>query len=179
MCLLAGCTVSQEKKEDGTQKVELKSPMGNLKVNTEVTPADVGLSLYPGAKLKPKPDKEDSSSANVNINTPFFGFKVIALDYVSDDPPQKVIDFYKKDMLRYGKVIECEGTSGKGESVHANGGDFKLELNCDQTDKGNGVELKAGQGSTQHVVGVKPADNGKGSEFGLVYLQLRGEQETM
>jgi hypothetical protein len=109
------------------------------------------------------------------MNTPFFHLKVIALDYESDDPPEKVLDFYKKDMARYGKVLECRGTT-YNNNVNAENG-MKLELKCDDTGHGDSTELKAGEGSSQHIVGVSP--QGKGSEFGLVYIQLHGSGETI
>jgi len=42
---------------------------------------------------------------------------------------------------------------------------------------GKSTELKAGEGSSQHIVGITP--NGKGTEFGVVYIQLHGQGETM
>jgi hypothetical protein len=36
-----------------------------------------------------------------------------------------------------------------------------------------------GTEQNQHVVSIKPADNGKGSDFGLVYIQMRGGKDTI
>jgi hypothetical protein len=101
---------------------------------------------------------------------------VIALDYLSDDPPAKVLEFYKKDMARYGKVLECDHTSGDN-NIGTHGDDMKLHLACDNTGSGDHTELKVGEGEAQHVVGVSP--DGKGTEFGLVYIQLRGSGQTI
>jgi len=177
-----GCTVSDRKGENGAEHAEVRTPVGDLKVQTNINPKDVGLAIYPGARLKPSDVTDKDKSANVNISTPFFGLKVIALDYVSDDSPQKVIDFYKKDMGRYGKVAECKGAKraewpGANVEGSSHDGQINLNLSCDDVGSGNSTELKAGQGNSQHIVGVTP--QAKGTEFGLVYIQIRGKQETM
>ena len=182
LTLAMGCSVSDQKGENGAEHAEVRTPVGNLKVQTNINPKDVGLAIYPGAHLKPSDVTDKDKSANVNISTPFFGLKVIALDYVSDDSPQKVIDFYKKEMARYGKVAECKGAKGEewpGANVGgtSHDGQIKLNLSCDDTGSGNSTELKAGEGNSQHIVGVTPES--KGTEFGLVYIQVRGKAETM
>ena len=170
-----GCSVSTQKNQRGSEDAEIRTPVGGLKVQTNIDPKDVGLAVYPGARLKPSEDSDKDKSANVNISTPFFGLKVVALDYETEDSPQKVLDFYKKDMARYGRVAECKGTSG---NIHdTDNGDMKLTLKCDDTGSGNSTELKAGEGNSQHIVGVSPQS--KGTEFGLVYIQIRGKAETM
>jgi hypothetical protein len=177
--LAAGCSISERKSGD-REKVDIRSPLGGMKVETNIDPKDVGLAIYPGARIKPSEDQNRDKSANVNIDTPFFKLKVVALDYLSDDSPDKVIDFYKKDMTRYGKVITCAGAAeGRqyGSPVKRRGEEMRLQLNCDDVGSGNSTELKAGEGSSQHIVGITP--NGKGTEFGVVYIQLHGQGETM
>src|SRR5437588_6449384 len=180
--VLLGCSVSERKGENGAEHAEVRTPVGDLKVQTNINPKDVGLAIYPGAHLKPSDVTDKDKSANVNISTPFFGLRVIALDYVTDDSSQKVVDFYKKDMARYGKVAECKGSKGEewpGAHVGASSHDDQINLNlsCDDTGSGNSTELKAGEGNSQHIVGVTPRD--KGTEFGLVYFHIRGKAETM
>ena len=170
--LLAGCMISDQKdKNNDSEKVEMATPLGGLKVQTNIDPKDVGLSVYPGARLKPSEDSDHDKSANVNIQTPFFGMKVIVLDYVTDDPPQKVVDYYKKDLGHYGKVVECQGTNTHIQADH-----LKLQMDCSDSVHGDGVELKAGDDHAQHVVGVSP--EGKGSEFALVYIRVRGDKDN-
>lgn len=179
--LLAGCSLRVDKEKTGkSENVEIQTPVGGLKVRTNIDPKDVGLSVYPNARALEDKHDDDENSANVNISTPFFSLKVLAMKYESDDAPEKVVEFYRKDLTRYGKVVECHGTSHNGQTKRdREGNDFKLTLDCDDDDPSSkSIELKAGQGSSQHIVGVKP--RGKGSEFGLVYIQMRGsERETM
>lgn len=173
---VVGCSISENKNGD-SENVKIATPVGGLKVQTNIDPKEVGLNVYPGARLKPSEDSDHDKSANVNMNTPFFHLKVIALDYETDDPPAKVLDFYKNDMARYGKVLECDHTSGSGANMNKGDVDMDLKLTCDDTGSGNNTELKVGEGHAQHVVGVSP--QGKGTEFGLVYIQLRGSGETI
>lgn len=177
--MFAACSLKVDKEKSGeSEKVEIQTPVGGLKVRTNIDAKDIGLSVYPNARVVEKRHNDDDDSANVNISTPFFSLKVMAMKFESDDPPEKVVDFYKKDMNRYGKVAECRGVSDSGHSK-TEGKDFNLTLDCDQDDPASkSIELKAGQGNSQHIVGIKP--KGKGTEFGLVYIQIHGsERETM
>jgi len=176
VALFAGCGVSKQQEGD-SEKVTIASPLGGLKVKTNIDPKDVGLGVYPGARLKPSEDSNRDKSANVNMDTPFFKLKVVALDYLSDDAPEKVLAFYKQDMSRYGKVVECKGSKYQsGSSVSVSDDDFKLKLNCDnESGDRNSTELKAGEGSKQHIVGITPS--GTGTEFGLVFIELHGGKE--
>jgi len=47
------------------------------------------------------------------------------------------------------------------------------------TNNGKVVELKVGTKQNQHIVSIRPADSGKGSDFGLVYVQVRGGKDTI
>jgi hypothetical protein len=160
----ASCTV-QKSGQGQDEKVKISTPVGGLNVNTNADPKDVGLAVYPGAKPNPKPEGEHSS-ANVNISSSLFGVKVVALDYVSDDPPDKLIDFYKKELGKYGSVLECKN------GIHEHGD----QLSCEDTPHhhDNKMELAVGTKERQHIVSVKP--KGSGSEFGLVYVQTRGKE---
>ena len=92
---LAGCTIHQTKSEDTgkTDKVDIRTPMGSLKVrSTDVDPKDTGLSVYPGAQRVPETSDENSHSANVNIDTPLFQLKVVAIKFTATDPPAMVPD---------------------------------------------------------------------------------------
>jgi hypothetical protein len=177
---LAGCSLRVDHEKEGkSEKVEIETPVGGLKVRTNIDPKDIGLSVYPNSRAMEKKHKDDDESANVNISTPFFGLKVLAIKYESDDPPDKVLDFYKKDMARYGKVLECRGEGHQGHRPNKDHDEYTLKLECDDEDPSSkDIELKAGQGNSQHIVGVSP--KGKGTEFGLVYIQMRGAgRETM
>ena len=175
--LLPGCKVNVKKgTEQEDKKVDIETPLGGIHVSRQADPRDTGLPVYPRAKPKPKDSSDDSKSANVNISGPGFGVKVVALEYVSDDPPQKLVDYYKDQLRKYGSVLECH-TGSHGGHIAMEQPLSKADskpVSCDQSDKGSTVELKVGTESNQHIVAIEP--QGKGSNFALVYIQTRGKE---
>lgn len=172
LALLPACTIHEQKNAgSGDKKVEIKTPFGEMKVNTQVDPKDTGLPVYPGAR-RAADSEHDKHAANVNISSSMFGLKVVAVKFESDDPPQKVLDFYRDKVKAYGgKYLECTEDDGTIVTNQREG----QELSCDKG-KGHGdsIELKAGSPDRQHVVAVKP--KGSGSEFTLVYVNKRGKE---
>ncbi|HZR28656.1 MAG TPA: hypothetical protein VFA71_07735 [Terriglobales bacterium] len=182
LLVLAGCNAVVTKSDDNgkqEKKVEISTPLGGLQVRKDVDPKELGLTPYPNARLLPEEQGSGDSSANVNISTPFFALKVIAAKYESDDPPEKIIDFYRKDMTRYGKVVQCKGSGHNGSQAGSGkDDDIKLTLTCDDSgSEDKNITLKAGQGESQHMVEIEPQS--KGAHIGLVYIQMRGKAESM
>jgi hypothetical protein len=148
-----------------------------LHVGKDADARKVGLPLYPGARLKH--DEENQNRANFAFLTGAFGMKLVVASYDSLDAPSKVIAYYREQLKRYGRVLECR-TKKSGDDVHANvqpqDSKESNQLKCDGDNAGNIVELKAGTEDNQHVVSVEPAETGKGSTFVLVYVYTRGQQ---
>ena len=169
--VLPACNVKTEKSADGKDKnVEISTPFGGLKVNNDADARDTGLPVFPNSRPKPKEENNDNS-ANVNMSFGKFGLKVVAASYLTDAPPDKVLDFYRGEVGKYGKVLECKGGSMGGVNVHHDDKNDK-ELHCDKEGDSSVVELKVGSENLQRVVAVKP--NGKGSEYSLVYVRMQG-----
>jgi hypothetical protein len=175
LLLLPACSVNVKKEANGEDKqVDIKTLVGGIHVSKQADASDVGLAIYPGARLKLKDSDGDDKSANVNISGFGFGVKVVALEYQTDDAPAKLIAFYKDQLKKYGSVLECH--SSKHMSVDAefsgkSGGESQ-ELTCDGT-SGNHVELKVGSRENLHIVEVEPET--KGSSFSLVYVRTHGK----
>lgn len=175
---LPACSIHQEKSANGDDKnVDIDTPVGGIHVGEDVKVEDTGLPVYPGARLKPKKDHDDDeNSANVNISSGFFGLKVVAIDYETDDDPGKVAAFYRDKLKKFGNVIECHSSGhGHNYNVHASkDGDSKSrELKCEGDNSGSNIELKVGTEQNQHLVSLEP--QGKGTEFGLVFIQMHGK----
>jgi hypothetical protein len=180
--LLAACSISTNRGgKEGDKRVDIESPFGGLHVRTDIDAAkEIGIAVYPGAR--PKKDKDsEHGSANVNIASSLFGLKVIAASFESDDPPEKVLDFYRKELKPYGSVLECHGHDRQnvrpGESKELTCGDDGHKGMNIQVFGEDGTRLKVGTTDKQRVVEVKP--HGSGSEFGLVYVQTRGKGESI
>jgi len=172
--LLPACSVNVKKEKNGEDKqVDINTPVGGIHVSKGANVADVGLAVYPGARLKQDDSDGNDKSANVNISSFGFGLKVVALEYQSDDSPAKLIAYYKDELKKYGKVLECH-TSHFGANTDMKDSDHRShELTCDGSN-GNNVELKVGTKENQHIVAVEP--DGKGSNFSLVYVRTHGKQ---
>jgi hypothetical protein len=173
------CSLNVKKGDNGEDKrVDISTPVGGIHVSQGADPRDTGLPVYPGARLKDKGAGDDKNSANVNISSSFFGLKVVAVEYLSDDSPDKLIAFYKDRLKSYGNVLECH-TEHRGDpgdvNVNIDSKDPKAhELNCGPN-KGSTIELKVGSQENQHIVSIGPQDGGgKGSDFALVYVQVHG-----
>ena len=177
LVLLPGCSINVKKnKDDSDKKVDINTPIGGIHVSKEADPHATGLDVYPGSKPVEKGDDGDEKSANVNISTGFFGLKVIAQEYRSDATPDKLIDYYTRELKKYGNVLQCHG-SWKGEHASVNHhGDNSKQLKCDES-SGEATELKVGTEDNQHLVSIAP--EGKGSKFALVLVQIHGKEDTI
>lgn len=171
LAFLAGCTVHEDRTASGEKKVDITTPFGNLNVNTDVDVKDTGLPVYPGAQ-RVSGTENDRDAANVNLSVAGIGLKVVAIKFRSDDPPDKVLAFYRPKMKDFGgKFLECRQEG----FVTYNHGDDSKELACDKgSHNGTNMELKAGTPDRQHIVAVKPI--GSGSEFALVYVMKHGKE---
>jgi len=170
--LLPACSINVEKEKNGQdKKVDITTPLGGIHVNKQADAADVGVAVYPGARLKQENSGGSDKSANVNISGFGYGLKVVALEYQSDDPPAKVVAFYQDQLKKYGNILVCH-TSHLDVNADIKDSDHgSHELTCEGS--GNNVELKVGTKENQHIVAVEP--EGKGSSFSLVYVRTHGK----
>lgn len=180
---LCACDVNVKKDDKGAEKnVDISTPFGGVHVSKNVDVNDIGLPVYPGAKPVEKESDNNDKSANVNISTDWFGLKVLAQEYQSDEPSDKVISYYNGELQKYGKVLRCQ-TTWHGNDVavnvdHKDRTDNKNphELTCDKSG-GDTVELKVGTKENQHLVAIEA--QGKGSKFALVRIEVRDREGTI
>ena len=123
---LPGCSVNVKKDSEGKDKnVDIETPVGGLHVTQGADVRDIGLPVYPGARRKEASDNDHDNSAHVNISTSLFGLKVVAIEYLSDDPPEKLVAYYKDQLKKYGSVLECHTNDlHPGATMNA-GDDFR------------------------------------------------------
>jgi hypothetical protein len=178
---LPGCNINVKKDGEGQEKkVDIETPIGTLHAAADADIRDVGLPVYPGARRKEK-DNGDENSAHVNISSNLFGLKVVAIEYLSDDPPEKLIAYYKDQLKKYGNVLECHTHDAHPSATMKPGdhSDDSKQLKCEDDQNGKSVELKVGTEQNQHIASIKPGDDGKGSDFGLVFIQMRGGKDKI
>ena len=173
---LVGCLVHVDKDSNGKEKtVQVDTPFGGVHVNTDqVSASDLGLPLYPGAESVRGDDKH--KSADVHLGFGEWQLRVRAVSYATPDSQEKVAEFYKKALGRFGDVITCEGKSPVGTPTATPEG-----LTCEDSGKTkvgdqdfgshDGLQLKAGSKRHQHIVGFESPRDGK-TRFALVALDL-------
>ncbi len=190
---VSACTVHSSNK-DGQENVKIATPFGGLHVNSNQTTAtDLGLPAYPGATLvKERKDGHDDGSADIGLSFGSFHLKVQAVGYQTSDPADKVLDFYRPALAKFGQVIECDhgravGTpaisdSGLtcnddgGRSGHGNHGGDKVSIQGNSVGRDD-LQLRVGTPHTYRVVGIDSGSGGSGqTKFTLLYLELpRGD----
>ena len=172
--LSIGCSIAVDKNKSGNDKnVKIETPLGGLHVTSDsTTAADVGLPVYPGAKLSSKKDKDGDKSADIHFGFGDWQFRLKVVKYETSDSQDEVLAFYKKALGRYGDVIQCSGHNAVGSPTVTNEG-----LTCDDSGKSHQVNLdmnqslKAGSKHHQHIVGIEKTD-GPGTVFSLVEIDL-------
>lgn len=169
----SACSINVKKdKNDRDKQVDINTPIGGIHVSKGANPEDTGIAVYPGARLKQEDNDGQDKSANVNISGFGYGLKVVALQYESNDPPDKVVSYYKGQLKKWGDVLECHT---RHMDVNADIKDHQNkshELTCEGP-TGNNIELKVGTKENQHIVAVEP--EGSGSSFSLVYVRTHGK----
>lgn len=180
--LFTACDVSHKKNGNG-DNVQLRTPFGSMhiKTNDDANVAGIGLATYPGAVPVKDHDDHDGDAADINLNFGDFHLGVKAASYQTSDSPDKVEAFYRKDMARYGDVIECRGGQTIGQPARTAQG-LTCSENADhhvhtihvETDRH--PELRAGSPEHEHIVGIEPRDGG--TKIGLVALDLPGHHDS-
>jgi hypothetical protein len=172
--LALGCSIAVDKSKNGEDKnVKIDTPLGGVHVTSDsTTAADVGLPVYPGAKLSTKKDKDGDKSADIHFGFGDWQFRLKVVKYQTSDSSDQVLAFYKKALGRYGDVIQCSGNAAVGSPATTREG-----LACDESGSSKKVNLdmsqslKAGSKRHQHIVGIEK-DDGAGTVFSLVELDL-------
>jgi hypothetical protein len=176
---VAGCRVHVDKGANGEDKtVQVDTPFGGVHVNTDqVSAADLGLPVYPGAEQVKGDEKH--KSADVHLGFGEWQLRVRAVNYETSDTKEQVAAFYKKALGRYGDVLTCENKSpvgspsvtGEGLTCTDDGKNSNVKFDNNDFGGNDGLQLKAGSKRHQHIVGFDHTGDGK-TMFALVSLDL-------
>ncbi|HYK35187.1 hypothetical protein [Alloacidobacterium sp.] len=172
LLVASGCRIQVDKSKDGEDKnVKIDTPMGGLHVKTnDLTAADVGLPVYPGAQVVP--DHDNDKAADIHLGFGKWQLRVKVVNYQTSDSQDQVLTYYRKALGRYGDVIQCNHNAPVGTPTTTRDG-----LTCGDHDKnvhvdeGDDLSLRAGSKHHQHLVGFKNGNNGN-TRFALVELEL-------
>jgi len=179
LSLSAGCSISVDKSKTGEDKnVKIDTPLGGVHVSSDdTTAADVGLPVYPGAKVSSR--KDGDKSADIHFGFGDWQFRLKVVKYQSSDSSDQILAFYKKALGRYGDVIQCDGSNPVGTPTVTREG-----LTCSDSEDQKRIDvkldahnsLKAGSKRHQHIVAIETSE-GPGTTFSLVELDLPAAAE--
>jgi hypothetical protein len=79
------------------RNVSITTPGGTITAgrSTNLTPADLGVDLYPGAT---------TGEGSMNMKTP--NSSMVTAVYLSSDPPDKIVAFYKEKLGDQGSIVQ-------------------------------------------------------------------------
>ena len=139
-----------------------------INITEEVAPEKTGIRVYPGAVMVAK-KKGDDGSADIQFVFGDYGLKVVAAKLRSTDSPGKVAEFYREELTRFGKVLDCNNSVVVETKLSTDEKSKILTCGSDKPRK-DGMLYKVGRKDNQHVVEIKP--NGDGSEFSLAHVKV-------
>ena len=161
----------------GTPAVHAQSNFDvSVHASSQVTPAAVGLPVYPGASLAARHGNDDPAF-DIGFTFGDTRLRMVGISYDSDDAPDRVLEFYRKALSRYGDVLECDhgrpvGTlsvtnSGLRCSDSKNGGHVKFNGRLDSS---KDHDLRAGSPSEFRIAGIDGSSS-TSSHFVIMYLK--------
>ena len=161
---LAACSVSVDHDQHNSRAdVQIRTPVGHVFVQTGEQLPDTGLAVYPGSV--PVRHHREAETANVSVGNSLFGVKVAAANFASGASPHAIVEYYRQAMGAHGPVTECRGNIDFRRNRPVCRG--RLFSNSRTT------QLAVGTEERHRLVSVKP--RGNGSEYSVVYVQVRGE----
>jgi hypothetical protein len=175
--LLALLSLSPLARAQEKKHLTISTDEGFVSLSTDKPSAEkLGLHVYPGAKVRA--EEGNDSGANLSLTSKEGAVRLQVMKFATSDPAAKVLAFYKKDMTKWGNVLECKG--GKQVSFDVTDPAHKNSLTCDKDghDDGNATLLKTGTDGNQRIVAV--VEKGKETEFTIIHIEnSHGEHETL
>lgn len=170
-CRLAVAMLSFAAGACGAGDTDSKSGVeGHFILSEQANAGDTGLPAYPGSTAYTDGD-DSNSAANISLSTSLFGFQVVAMNFESDDKPERVAAFYRDALSKYGTVVECTGRTESGSQPESTG-----SLACEPDEPGShSIVYKVGTDEHQRIVAIKP--HGSGTRFDLVHFDIRGKSK--
>jgi hypothetical protein len=173
--LLAVLSLSPLARGQAQKHISISSNKGSVDISAGPPTADkLGLHVYPGAVSR---EKGDDAGANLNVTTSGGAARLQIMKFISSDSAPKVLAFYKKELGKYGAVLECRGEKQMTLDVHDSGETHDLSCEKDDSANKNSTLLKSGTVRNQRIVAVESTD--KGTEFTLIHIENSGGHETL
>lgn len=138
-----------------------------IEVRGKATPGELGLPIYPGAKLQRDSDG-DKGAVSLGLWGGAFGLKLAVAKFSSDDKFEALLDYYRREMGGFGVVLECR-TANSGPAAKVEGED---KISCKDAEPGKeGLVLKVGKPKDLRVVAIQA--KGKEVQFQIVRIEAK------
>jgi hypothetical protein len=158
----------------------------HLKIDDDAKEASSPLSIYPGA-TRAKKRGNSSESVKIDFALGSFGFKLNVLTLATEDAPEKVAAYYRRELSRYGELLDCSLPRKDPERLRV---ERETKLRCKNARNDEGVtQFRAGRKNQEYVVVIEPRRIGKrddgdgarasGSDISLVYVNLAKNGEPI
>lgn len=139
-----------------------------IEVRGKATASELGLPVYPGAKLQIN-SGDDKGAVSLGLWGGAFGLKLAVAKFSSGDKFEELLDFYKRAMGGHGVVLECRAANS-GTAAKAEGED---RISCKDAEPGkDGLVLKVGKPKDLRIVAIQ--SKGKETHFQIVRIEAKG-----
>src|SRR5438309_7900809 len=103
----------------------------------------LGVPLFPGATPRAERTADHNVKATVSLQDVVVR-QLSAQVFVSDQPPEKILSFYRDELKRYGNVTECKGGSNPRVHVRVDADEVSEPAACRSSNFGAGeTEIKS------------------------------------
>ena len=151
--LLAACSVAPAQTGKDEERAKPAFSAG-IVLSGEASAKSVGLPIMPGAVRREKGDDE-SNGLTFALWGGEFGFKVAVLQLATTEPIDQVADYYKREMRRYGAVMDCSA----GRISITTKGD-QTSMTCEEKTRiGGKYVFKVGTKNNHRLVNIEPSGN--------------------
>jgi hypothetical protein len=155
----------------------------SVHASSDVTPAAIGLPVYPGATRAVK-HGDDDAAFDIGFTLGDTRLRLEGIGYDSDDPPDRVLEFYRKALSRYGDVLECDhgravgslSVTSSGLRCSDKGRHEDLNING-HFDSSTSHDLRAGSPDEFRIAGVGPSSSTP-SHFVIMYVKTPKDSDS-
>ena len=129
----------------------------------------LGVKLFPGASERPERTRYDQKKGAVSLED-VIASNVAADVFVSSQPPDRVLSFYRSELKKLGAVTECHGGANPRVHIRVDSESVSDPSACHIFDFGVGdTELKAVRNGEQFIVAI--GETAQGTEFAIVHVE--------
>lgn len=129
----------------------------------------LGVPVFPGATPRAERTSSHNGKATVSLEDVVVR-KLSAEVFVSDQAPDRILDFYRDQLKHYGTVTECTGGRNTRVHVRVDADEVSEPAACRAANFGAGeTEIKATSDNERFIISVQPTPNG--SEFAIVRVE--------